>query len=78
MIKIPTAVGKNIREHRERLNFSQEGFADYIKLDRSNYGAIERGERNISVHTLSRIAVGLEVEVGELFPSFKELSHLLK
>ena len=65
-----------IRMNRERLNFSQEEFADHINLDRSNYGAIERGERNISVYTLARIALGLKVEVGELFPPLKALHDL--
>jgi transcriptional regulator with XRE-family HTH domain len=76
--KIAVIVGKNIRKHRESLKFSQEGFADYVNLDRANYGAIERGERNISLYTVARIAVGLKVEVGELFPSIRELIHLLK
>lgn len=71
------AVSKNIRVHRERLQFSQEGFADYINLDRSNYGAIERGERNISITTLVRIAAGLQSEVGELFPPIKKIGSLV-
>lgn len=75
--KITVAVGKNIRKYRELLQLSQEGFADTICLDRSNYGAIERGERNISLYTLCRIANGLKVEVGDLFPSIKEIKDLL-
>jgi transcriptional regulator with XRE-family HTH domain len=75
--KIAVAVGKHIRKHRERLEFSQEGFADHINLDRSNYGAIERGERNISIYTLVRIANGLKVDVGELFPSIRIINELL-
>ena len=75
--KIAVAVGKRIRAVRIRERFSQEGFADYINFDRSNYGAIERGERNISITTLSRIAVGFDVEIQELFPSVAELKNLL-
>lgn len=75
--KLTISIGRLIRKHRERLNFSQEAFADYINLDRSNFGAIERGERNISVTTIARIAIGLKVDAGELFPSLKELKTLI-
>ncbi len=75
---VTIVVGKLIRKHRERMEFSQEGFADHINLDRSNYGAIERGERNISIYTLARIAMGLKVDVGQLFPNVKTLYDLLK
>lgn len=76
--KIALAVGLRIRKHRMSLNFSQEAFADHINLDRSNYGAIERGERNISIQTLARIAKGLEIEVSELFPSLHEINKLIR
>lgn len=75
---VVVAVAQNIRKIRESKHYSQEEFADHIGLDRKNYGAIERGERNISITTLMRIVKGLEVEVWELFPSLKELIKLLK
>lgn len=75
--KISIAVGNKIRTRREEMKFSQEGFADFINLDRSNYGAIERGERNISISTLARIAIGLEIEVGALFPAIIEIKKIL-
>ena len=75
--KFTIIVGKKIRAERERQAFSQEGFADHIHFDRSNYGAIERGERNISVYTLGRIAKGLGVEIGILLPALSEVSQLL-
>jgi transcriptional regulator with XRE-family HTH domain len=36
-------------------------------------GGIERGERNLSAINLIRIAKALKVEVGELFPTIKNL-----
>ena len=36
-------------------------------LDRGYYGAIERGEFNITVDTLVKVAAGLEVAVAALF-----------
>jgi len=75
--KLSIVVGIKIRMLRENLGFSQEGFADHISFDRANYGAIERGERNISIQTLARIAVGLRVNLGDLFPSLSEVEKLL-
>ncbi len=65
--------GKKIRELRESKGFSQEDFAYEAGLDRTYMGGVERGERNISVLNIIRIASALKVEVGELFPSIKLL-----
>lgn len=67
-------IGNQIRELRTSKGLSQEAFADKVGLDRSYMGGIERGERNIASINLIRIAKGLNVEVGELFPPIKELS----
>ena len=75
--KLSLAVGYKIRNLREKLGISQEGFADRISFDRSNYGAIERGERNISIQTLARIAVGLQANLGDLFPTLSEIEKLI-
>jgi|NGEPerStandDraft_6_1074524.scaffolds.fasta_scaffold34918_2 transcriptional regulator with XRE-family HTH domain len=54
------------RSLRVERGCSQEGFADHAGLDRSNYGAIERGERNITYETLMKITWGLEVPASEI------------
>lgn len=61
------ALGTRIRELRSRRGWSQEGFADRCGLDRTYVGGIERGERNLAVINLLRIARTLEVPVGTLF-----------
>ena len=66
-------LGTRIRELRIEKGFSQEAFANEISLDRTYMGGIERGERNIAAINLIRIAKGLKVEVGELFPPLKTL-----
>jgi transcriptional regulator with XRE-family HTH domain len=71
------AVGGHIRALRKAKGFSQEGFAAAAGLDRAYYGGVERGERNLSLRNLVRIAAALEVEVGELFPPMTELSQSL-
>ena len=71
------ALGQTIRTVRRQKGFSQEGFAYSAGLDRAYYGAIERGERNVSALNLMRIAVALQVEVGELFPQREVFGPLL-
>lgn len=68
--KHPTlvVVGEHIRELRKSKGFSQEGFAAHAGLDRAYYGGVERGERNIAVLNLIKIALAMGVEPGELLP----------
>ena len=65
------ALGRAIREVRVERGFSQEGFAARAGLDRSYYGAIERGEFNVSLSTIFKIADGLGVTAGELLSRVK-------
>jgi transcriptional regulator with XRE-family HTH domain len=64
--KANVALGAAIRAERESRGQSQEVFANKAGIDRSYYGAIERGEFNITVDTLLTIACGLEITVAEL------------
>jgi transcriptional regulator with XRE-family HTH domain len=61
------ALGKAIRSARESRGHTQEGFARKASMDRSYYGAIERGEFNLSVDTVLKIATALEMTACELF-----------
>lgn len=60
------AVGSRIREQRKALGFSQEEFAHIAGLDRSYMGAVERGERNLGIDNLHRIADALKCKASEL------------
>jgi transcriptional regulator with XRE-family HTH domain len=55
-------VGHNLRAFREARGLSQEAFADVIGVHRTYMGGIERGERNLTLKSLERIAekAGLE------------------
>ena len=72
-----TAIGKQIRFHREGTGLSQERFALKAGMDRTYYAAVELGYRNVSAKNLVKIARHLEVEVGSLFPKMVELEPLL-
>jgi transcriptional regulator with XRE-family HTH domain len=65
------ALGKAIRSARESRGYTQEGFARKVGIDRSYYGAIERGEFNLSVDTILKVAAALGMTAGELFGQAK-------
>ncbi|GGN45771.1 hypothetical protein GCM10011349_12190 [Novosphingobium indicum] len=46
---------------------SQQDFALEIEMDRTYFGGVERGERNVSIDNIERIAKGLEVSPWLLF-----------
>jgi transcriptional regulator with XRE-family HTH domain len=68
MNKTPLAmrVGRAIRVMREATGLSQESFADSIDMHRAYYSAIERGEKNITLATLHRVAKGLGMSMSAL------------
>jgi transcriptional regulator with XRE-family HTH domain len=59
--------GARLRQLRKARKMSQEGVALASDLDRSYLGRIERGEINVSLVNIRRIAEALGVEVTELF-----------
>jgi transcriptional regulator with XRE-family HTH domain len=59
--------GARMRELRKARDLSQEALAFASGLDRSYLGAIERGEKNVSLVNIHRIAEALKVAVVELF-----------
>jgi transcriptional regulator with XRE-family HTH domain len=60
------AFGRAVREVRAERGYSQEAFAAHAGLDRSYYGTIERGEFNVSLETLVKLATELEVPAARL------------
>ena len=60
--------GRRVRELRTEKQFSQEALAMACGLDRTYIGGVERGERNIGLVNIQKIASALGVPVRELFP----------
>lgn len=56
------AVGRNLRAYRQAKGLSQEAFAYELGVHRTYMGGIERGERNLTLRSLERMAerVGLD------------------
>lgn len=59
-------LGLKIRALREAQGLSQETVALGSGIDRSYFGGIERGEHNVAVVNLEKIAIALDVQVADL------------
>jgi transcriptional regulator with XRE-family HTH domain len=59
--------GRRVRDLREQAGYSQEGFALRHGIDRSYYGAVERGRKNVCLLSAVKIADALGVPLLELF-----------
>lgn len=64
--ELQVALGQTIRKLRSEKGYSQESFADAVGLHRTYMGGIERGERNVGVVNLARIAETLDIALSEL------------
>ena len=64
--KAQKRLGVVIRDNRKELGYSQEAFASYCGVHRTYMGAIERGERNISLMNIIRVADALKMKPSEL------------
>jgi transcriptional regulator with XRE-family HTH domain len=59
--QLQTVVGSNLRRLRRQLGYSQESFGEHVGWHRTFVGAVERGERNLTLRTVERLAGQLDV-----------------
>jgi transcriptional regulator with XRE-family HTH domain len=64
--ELQRTVGENLRRLRLERGYSQEAFADELGFHRTYIGGVERGERNLTLRTVERLADLLDVEPIEL------------
>jgi transcriptional regulator with XRE-family HTH domain len=64
---IKVRFGQRLKAVRSALGYSQEGLALASGLDRSYIGGVERGERNISLLNIYKLAKTLNVSPREFF-----------
>ncbi len=63
---ILVAVGSAIRRIRLSKNISQEELAHLADVDRSYVGAVERGDNNVALLRLARLADALDIPISKL------------
>jgi len=67
MESLRESLGNRIRELRRSERLTQEALAGKAGIHATYLGAVERGERNVSVDNIGKIAMGLGVQPVELF-----------
>ncbi len=59
-------IGRKIRAEREKMGISQEQLGKLAKVHRTYVGMVERGEKNVTIHSLIIFATALNVKVRDL------------
>lgn len=62
-----TKYGEKLRQIRKQKGLSQEALGNISNLDRTYIGGVERGERNISLINISKIASATKVDIIDFF-----------
>ena len=60
--------GEQLRSVRRAKGLSQERLSESAGLHRTFVSLIERGERNVTLQTIEKLAIALGVEMAELMP----------
>lgn len=67
--------GRRVRTRREALGLSQERFADQANLHWTFVGQVERGQRNLTLHNILKLAAALGVDPAELIEGLQPPTH---
>jgi transcriptional regulator with XRE-family HTH domain len=67
----PETFGARVRERRVALGLSQEKLAERADMHWTYVGQIERGERNLGLVNILRLAAALKVDAGELMKGLR-------
>jgi transcriptional regulator with XRE-family HTH domain len=69
-----SAVGVAIRRRREHLGISQEELAGRAAVHRTYVGSVERGERNITIVSLTKLAQAMGVAPSDILKDAEGLA----
>ena len=67
---VKSRFGDRLRQLRDERGYSQETLAERAGLHRNYVGGVERGERNVALENIVKLAKALSVKPGELFADF--------
>jgi transcriptional regulator with XRE-family HTH domain len=68
-MNIQQKYGVKVKIFRTKKGWSQEKLALNANLDRTYIPSIEKGERNVSINVIEKIAIALEVDIKDFFDS---------
>lgn len=71
---VHTAFGDALRELRKERSISQEGLALKSGLNRGYYGGIERGERNVSLTNIVKLAAALDLPASTIHARAEQIA----
>jgi transcriptional regulator with XRE-family HTH domain len=66
-VHLTEKIGKKIFEFRKQKNLSQEKLANEAGVDRTYIPKVEKGQINITINSLEKIAKALNIEIKEFF-----------
>ena len=69
-------LGRRLRSQRKLIGLTQEQLALLAGVDRSYFGAVERGERNVTFTVLYRLCVALKCDVAAVTHDLPPVSRL--
>ena len=64
--------GMAVRRLREEAGYSQEAFADRAKVHRTYMGTVERGETNLTLENIDKLARALNLKIWQLLKEVEE------
>ncbi len=67
MSDISKIIGERIKNHRNKINLTQEELAAKCGLHNTYIGQLERGEKNATLESIEKVVIGLEISYEELF-----------
>ena len=67
---VKSQFGSRLRQLRDERGYSQEELAERAGLHRNYIGGVERGERNVALENIVKLAKALTVKPGDLFVDF--------